>query len=130
MELKKSIADFEKFKEEILCKADDLENRSKKNNLVFWNIPEGEEKGRGCRRLIEDLIMNHMKLKDSEDIVIARAHRTNLDTEDLRKKSKDKSQPRPIHCNFLHWKEKEYIIKRAPGLLKDNLYGLKSPPSS
>ena len=124
MELKTSIADFEKFKEEILRKADDLENRSKRNNLVFWNIPEGEEKGRGCRRLIEDIIMNHMKLKDSEDIVIARAHRTNLDTEDSRKKSKDKSQPRPIHCNFLHWEEKEYIIKRAPGLLKNNPYGV------
>ena len=127
MELKTSIADFEKFKEEILRKADDLENRSKRNNLVFWNIPEGEEKGRGCRRLIEDIIMNHMKLKDSEDIVNSRAYRTNLDTEDSRKKSKDKSQPRPIHCNFLHWEEKEYIIKRAPGLLKNNPYGVDKP---
>ena len=124
MELKTSIADFEKFKEGILRKADDLENRSKTNNLVFWNIPEGEEKGRGCRRLIEDIIMNHMKQKDSEDIVIDRAHRTNLDTEVSRKKSNDISQPRPIHCNFLHWEEKEYIIKRAPGLLTNNPYGV------
>ena len=61
MELKTSIVDFEKFKEEILRKTDDLEDRSKKNNLVFWNIPKGEEKGRGCKRLIEDIIMNHMK---------------------------------------------------------------------
>ena len=35
MELKTSITDFEKFKEEILRKTDDLENRSKRNNLVF-----------------------------------------------------------------------------------------------
>ena len=69
--------------------------------------------------------MNHMKLKDSEDIVIARAHRTNLDTEDSRKKSKDKSQPRPIYCNFLRWEEKEYIIKRAPGLLRNNSYSVE-----
>ena len=55
--------------------------------------------------------MNHMKLKDSEDIVIARAHRTNLDSEDSRKTSKDKSQPRLIQCNLLNWEEKEYIIK-------------------
>ena len=70
--------------------------------------------------------MNQIKLKDSEDIVIARAHGTtcNLDTEDSRKKSKDKSQPRPIHCNFLHLEEKEYIIKRAQGLLKNNPYGV------
>ena len=73
--------------------------------------------------------MNRMKLKDSEDIVIARVPRTNLDTEDARKKSKDKSQPRLIHCNFLHWEEKEYIIKRAPGLLKTTLMALIGPPS-
>ena len=32
------------FKEEIVKKIDDLENRSKRNNLMFWNIPEGEER--------------------------------------------------------------------------------------
>ena len=45
MELKTSIADLKKFKEEILRKTDDLENRSERNNLVFWNIPpEGKKK--------------------------------------------------------------------------------------
>ena len=34
----------DRFREEIDLKLDDLKNRSKKNNLVFWNIPEGEEK--------------------------------------------------------------------------------------
>ena len=65
-----------------------------------------------------------MKLKDSEDIVIATAHRTNLYPEDSKKNSKNKLRPRPIHCNFLHWEDKEYIIKRAPGLLKNSYYGV------
>ena len=71
-ELKTSIDDFEKFKEEMLRKTDDLEDHSERNN--FWSISGGEGKGRGCRRLSENIIINHMKLKDSEDIVIARAH--------------------------------------------------------
>ena len=64
-----------------------------------------------------------MRLKNFVS-VIARAHRTNLDTEDSMKKRKDKSQPRPMQCNFLHWEEKEYIIKRDPGLLKKPLWCL------
>ena len=38
---------FADFKEEMVKKIDDLENQSKQNNLVFWNIPEGEEKDIG-----------------------------------------------------------------------------------
>ena len=30
-------------------KLDDLENRSKRNNIVIWNIPEGAEKDSSCR---------------------------------------------------------------------------------
>ena len=64
---------FEKFKEEISLKIDDLENLSKRNNLVFWNIPEGEEEDRDCIKLLEDTILNHMKLRECEDIVIETA---------------------------------------------------------
>ena len=78
LEMKADIKDLERLKEEFLRKTDDLENRSKRNNLVFWNIPEGEESGRGCIRLLEDIIVNHMKLKDTEDIVIERTHRSGV----------------------------------------------------
>ena len=76
--MKADIKDLERLKEEFLRKTDDLENRSKRNNLVLWNVPEGEESGRGCIRLLEDIIVNHMKLKDTEDIVIERAHRSGV----------------------------------------------------
>ena len=82
IELKTSIDDFEKFKEMMLRKTDDLEDHSERNNLVFWNMSGGEGKGRGCRRLSENIKINHMKPKDSEDIVIARADRTDLYPED------------------------------------------------
>ena len=75
LEMKADIKDLERLKEEFLWKTDDLENPSKRNNLVFWNVPEGEESGRECMRLLEDIIVNHMKLKDTVDIVIEMAHR-------------------------------------------------------
>ena len=48
LEMKADIKDLERLKEEFLRITGDLENRSKCNNLVFWNVPEGEESGRGC----------------------------------------------------------------------------------
>ena len=43
MEVKLDKSEFLEFKKQILDKIDDLENRSRRNNLVFWNVPEGEE---------------------------------------------------------------------------------------
>ena len=50
--VKVDIADFERFKDEMHRKIDDLVNQSKRNNMIFWNIPENEEKARGCTRKI------------------------------------------------------------------------------
>ena len=83
---------------------------------IIWNIPENEEKARGCIKLFEDIILNHMKLPDYEQIVIARAHCQAV--KDLPTKT-----PRPIFCRFLHWGDKEYVLKRAPKAFKDNPYG-------
>ena len=44
MEWKVDVEFFERYKDEIDRKIDDLTNRSKRNNLVFWNVPEGDEK--------------------------------------------------------------------------------------
>ena len=119
LEMKADIKDLERLKEEFLQKTDDLENRSKHNNLVFWNVPEGEESGRGCIRLFEDIIVNHMKLKDTDDVVIERAHRSGV-----KKSAKDgKEFSRPIHCRFLQWGDKEYVMKKPPCALKNNPYG-------
>ena len=37
---------------------------SKRNNLVFWNVPEGDEKEKGCVQFIEDFLENHMKIPE------------------------------------------------------------------
>ena len=93
MEHKVDDNDFDRFKEEVDRKLDDLENRSKRNNLVFWNIPESEEKDSGCIRLLEDIMINHMKLRGADEIIIERAHRTGR-----WKRNRDGTEmPRPIY---------------------------------
>ena len=104
--MKADIKDLERLKEECLQNTDNLENRFKRNNLVFWNVLDGEESWRRYIRLLEDIIINHMKLKDTEDIVIERAHRSGV-----KQSAKDgKESSGPIHYRFLHWGDKEYVI--------------------
>ena len=95
----------------------------KENNLIFWNVPKGEEKDRplGCVSLIQDITLLHMKLSGCEDIIIERAHR--MTTHQPRRSETGSIAPRPIHVRFINWSNKEFILKRAPKLLKNNSYG-------
>ena len=58
-------------------KIDDLENRSKRNNAVIWDLKEGAEKH--CSSLEEflqdELFSKHMGLANIE---VMRAHRTKI----------------------------------------------------
>ena len=56
---------------------DDLENRSKRNNVVIWGLREDVEKEYDSLEafLSQHLFNNHMGLQDIE---VMRAHRTNL----------------------------------------------------
>ena len=67
---------FADSSEDMVKKIDDLENRSKRNNLVFWNVPEGEEKDIGCINLLQAIVVTHMKITGDEDILIERVHRS------------------------------------------------------
>ena len=54
---------------------DDLENRSKRNNVI-WNIPEGAKKESSCQEVVMNILFNDMELEGS--LQIKRAHRTPL----------------------------------------------------
>ena len=100
--------------QELLGRIDDLENRTKRNNLVFWGIEETMDKtfDNSCEALIKWLIASHMKMEEAESIEIERAHRSG------RKDSSGK--PRPIHVLFLRHQQKESILRQARRTLKDN----------
>ena len=72
---------------------DDLENRSKRNNIVLWNIPEGSEKSDIVGFLYDFLqpIWTYTLLRT---ICIDRAHQSG-------KKSSDK--PMPIDISMLEY---------------------------
>ena len=46
-------------------KLEEMENRSKRNNIVIWNIPEGAEKDSSCLALVTSMT-EHMGLEEIE----------------------------------------------------------------
>ena len=100
---------------------DDLENRSKRNNLVFWNVPEGKEMDRpmGCIGLTKDILILHMKLTGAEETIFEWDHCSGQ----VRHGKSGDASPRPIHIKFFNWMGKEYVLKRTPKSLKNNPYG-------
>ena len=58
-------------------KIDDLENRSRRNNLIFFNIPEGREQNQfDCLEFMTDFLAEFVGVED--DFIIKRPHRTLL----------------------------------------------------
>ena len=41
----------------------ELQNRSSRNNVVFWNVPEGSESGMAMTEIIQGILWEHMKLE-------------------------------------------------------------------
>ena len=92
---------------------EELQNRSRRNNLVFYNIPEKAEKG-DCISFIQDFITQHMGLETiCGHVELERAHRTPS-------KTSDEKRPRPIHVAFLRYTDKMKVLRNAAARLKDN----------
>lgn len=100
-------------------KMDDLENRSKRNNVVVWGVKEGcESDFSSIEEFIEkELSTNHMQLE--EGIEVMRAHRTGVKRNSS---NSDTPKPRPIHVCLLRYTDKSYILKNAAAKLKNNKY--------
>ena len=71
-------AKFDKMQRDLdlaLQKIDDLENRSRRNNLVFFNVPENDgEEGRSCKSFMAGFLEKIDP--DLKGVGIERAHRT------------------------------------------------------
>ena len=97
-------------------KLDDLENRSKRNNIVIWNIPEGAEKDSSCQAVVNNILSDHMQLNGNLEIM--RAHRTNIRRQ-IATESSVSPLPRPVHVYLLRYTDKQYILRNAASALKD-----------
>ena len=92
---------------EIINKTTDLEDRSRRNNLIFYNIPEYDTDGEGkkdCEKIVVDLLKQRQFFKPESHIYIDRAHRLG------RFKTDQSSRPRPIIVGFCFFKDKQYIL--------------------
>ena len=96
---------------------EDLRNRSRRNNLVFYNIPEKAE-GQDCVAFIKEFINTHMGLEAlCGDAEIERAHRT-----PTKVPGNNNKKPRPVHVAFVRYTDKVKILSNAAARLKDNPY--------
>ena len=94
---------------ELEKKIEDLSNRSRRNNIVIWGIPEKAEKsdGKDCIQFVKDFLRKDMDI--SQEIEIERAHRSgNLNAK----------HSRPIHVKFLRYNDREMVLRKAPKVLK------------
>ena len=102
---------------ELESRITDLQNRSRRNNIVVWNVPEGSEKGAFMVEFVKrNLLIDHMKLEGAENIEIMRAHCA------LTAIRRDASKPRPIHVYLLKYTDRQYILANAAKCLKENQY--------
>ena len=124
--LEKDLADV---KQDVETKADkshvlelenritDLQNRSRRNNIVIWNVRVGSDKDTFMVEFVKrSLLIDHMKLENAENIKIMRAHRTETTIR------RDVSNPRPIDVYLLKYTDRQYILANAAICLKENQY--------
>ena len=82
----------------------DQSNRSRRNNIVLYNVPEGEEKG-DVLGFVQDLIKNVIKLDEEIEV----AHHT----------KSDKEGPWLIHARCLRRDSRNKILLAAPKAIKN-----------
>ena len=96
--------DTNKKVDDVKTKTVDLEDRSRRCNLVFFNFKEAPNTKEDCEKKVDDLITS-LNLLNGEDAWIDRAHRLG------KRKPENDSKPRPIIVKFAYYKQKEKIIQ-------------------
>ena len=97
---------------------EDQANRSRRNNVIFYGVPEGAE-GRevgDCTKLIKTIMTKHMNMAEAGAWEIERAHRTPMGP------PRQDGRVRPIHVKFLRYQNRVSLLKAAPKKLRDNEY--------
>ena len=91
--------------ENLSLKADDLENRTRRNNLCFDGIPEESESQSESWRKSEEKVLKILndKMELPGDIKIERAHRVGT--------RRQAGKPRSIVVKFLSYKDRERVMK-------------------
>ena len=90
-------------------KSQDLEDRSRRNNLVIFGVPESDNaSSENCDTIVCEILRNHNILdrNDTHQGLLERAHR-------LGRKKPDQQRPRPIIFCCGSFKDKEFILHNS-----------------
>ena len=95
---------------ELQNKSEDLEDRGRRNNLVFYGIkePENTKEVEDCEKILHDILQVHNlvpRVTDTHNL-FDRVHR-------LGRKREDQDKPRPIIARFTFYKDKEDVYKQG-----------------
>ena len=105
--------------EQLNNKTTDLEDRSRRGNLVFFGVKELADRNttEDCEKLLAEILTKSGILDADpnalEGKLFDRAHR-------LGPRKENGEKPRPIICKFTYYKDKELVLK--------NSYKLKNSP--
>ena len=107
--LRKQTTDMQERLDTLTLKADDLECRSKRNNVIFYGLhrPDGET-GQDCEDALQDFLTDKLEL--SRTIEFDRVHRLN---------SKPNS---PVIARCTYFKDKNAILKARYKLKGSNIF--------
>ena len=118
-EMHECVKQLQKENGELVSKLDDLENRSRRTNLVVFGIQEADPKKgekENCEKTIQDFL-HFVGARDEDIAQIERCHRTPTyrptPTQDG-----SRSVPRRIHIGFATYIAKERVRKACLGKLK------------
>ena len=107
------VTELREKQEEVEVTLDDHANRSRRNNLVIYNLDSKQENETwdDVKETVKDLIAKKLKIK--EPVEIERAHRTGV----IRQ-----GKTRPVVVKFLRWGDKEKVKKSGRQLQGTNVF--------
>lgn len=101
-----SVSSAKRQYDELSDKASDLEDRSRRNNVVFFNIEE--EADENCDTIVLDLLKSRGFFGADYTLELDRAHRLGK-----KRPESDNNRPRPIIVRFVFFKDKDLVIKKS-----------------
>ena len=103
------ISKTEKTADALIQKTVDLEDRSRRCNLVFFNFAETatRHEEENCEQKVLNLLTSLRIFDDDDEIWVDRAHRLG------RRRPENNTKPRPIIVKFSYYKQKQKIINNG-----------------
>ena len=121
-----NIANFEMYTKSLESKTDDLENRSRRNNLVLYGVPESQSGSENCKEMVTSLLTDFVGIDG--DLVknsLQRCHRTPTYLSQAQSTDRN-AKPRMIHLNLASFLDKEQVRKACIAKFKqDTFHGKK-----